>query len=147
MSDGGGVKIGTLQIAQDVGEALVEPVKDQVGEAIEQGAQAVISGPKQAPPNPQAKQRLEQEQAKKQEDNQKKIQWAEATIARYQKIDEEQAAVRMKKKQEEQSKLQEEHQEKQVKQFELQKQEQKSADMTAVQQAARRTEIKGGVGG
>ncbi len=147
MSDDGGIKAGIGQIAQDVGEAVAEPVKDQVGEAIEQAAQTVIPGPKQVPPDPQATISFQQEQSKKQAENQKKMQWAQATIARYQKIDEEQAAVRMKKKQEEQSRLQEEHQEKQVKQFELQKQEQKSADLTAVQREARKTEIKGGVGG
>lgn len=146
MSDGGGIKGAIRQLTQatqDSGEAI----KDEVGEAIEQGAQAVITSPKPQPQDPQALQRQQEEQAKRDEEDQKKKQWAEATVVRYQKIEEEQAAVRMKKKQEEQAKQQEEQQEQQEEQFELQKQNQKSADMTAIQQAARRTEIKGGVGG
>ena len=147
MSDGGGIKTGVGQFAADTGEAIVEPVKDAFGEAIEQGVQAIIPGPQQAPQDPQAAQKFQQEQAQKQEENQAKRQWAEAIIARYRKTDDEQAAVRMKQKQEDNMKQQEEQQEKQEKGFELQKQEQKSADLTAIQQAARRTEIKGGLGG
>lgn len=147
MSDGGGVKAVIGQFARDSGEALVEPVKDEVGEAIEQGAQAVIAGSKPVSQDPVAQQKFQEEQAKKQEENQKNMQWAETTIARYQKIDEEQAQERMKKKQEEQMKQQETQQEEQTKQFELQKQEQKSVDLTALQRKARGTEIKGGVGG
>lgn len=146
MNDGGGIKgaIGQMvKVAQDSGEA----VKDEVGEALEQGAQAVISGPKPQPQDPQAQQKAQEEQAKRDIENKEKKDWAEATVERYKKIEEEQVAVRMKKKQEEQVKVQEEQQEKQEEQFEMQKHNQKSADMTAIQQAARRTEIKGGVGG
>lgn len=147
MSDGGGIKTGALQFAADVGETLIEPVKDQVGEAIEQGVQSVVSGPQQIPQNPQDIQKQQSDQANKQAENAKKLQWAQATIARYQKIDEEQAQVRMKKKQEEVAKQQEAQQEEQTEQFELQQQEQKSADLTAIQRKARGIEIKGGVGG
>lgn len=147
MSDGGGIKQALGQIAQDTGEALAEPLKDEVGEALEQGAQAVISGPKPQPQDPAAQQKAQEEQIKRDEENQKTKQWAEATVARYQKIEEEQATVRMKKKQEEQAKQQEEQEEEQKEQFELQKQNQKSADITAIQKAARKAEIKGGVGG
>lgn len=146
MSDGGGIKgiMGQMtQVAQDSGEAI----KDEVGEALEQGAQAVISGPKPQPQDPLAQQKAQEEQAKRDEENLKNKQWAEFIVARETKIEEEQAAVRMKKKQEEQVKLQEEQQEKQKEQFELQKHNQKSADMTAIQRAARTREMKGGVGG
>lgn len=142
-----GIKAGIGQFAQDVGEALVEPVKDQVGEALEQGTQAVVSSSQQTPQTPQDAQKQQADQAKKQEENTKKLQWAQATIARYQKIEEEIAQIRMKKKQADQAKKQEEQQIKQEKGFELQQQAQKSADLTALQRAKARTEIKGGVGG
>lgn len=146
MSDGG-IKQALGQIAQDTGEAIADPLRDEVGQALEQGAQAVISGPKPQPHDPQALQKMQEEQAKRDEENFKKKQWAEFVVARETKIEEGQVAVRMKKKQEEQAKQQEEQQEKQEEQFEMQKHNQKSADMTAIQQAARKTEIKGGVGG
>lgn len=147
MSDDKGIAAGIGQFAQDVGEALVEPVKDQVGEAIEQGVQAVAP-PKQQP-SPQTPQQLREQQAeqvKKREEEKKRLDWAQATIARYQKIEEEQAAVRAKKKQEEQVKQQEEEVEKQELGFELQQKEQKSQDI-ALQQAKTKTEVRGGVGG
>lgn len=147
MSDGGGIKANIGQFAADVGEALVDPVKDSVGEAIEQGVQAVVPTQKPIPQDPQEAQKQQQDQAKKQEENAKNLQWANQTIARYEKIEEEIAQIRMKKKQEEQQKQQEEQQEKQVKGFELQQQNQKSADLTALQNAKARTETKGGVGG
>lgn len=146
MSDGGGIKriMGQMvQAARDSGEAI----KDEVGEAIEQGAQAVVSGPKPQPQDPLAQQKAQEEQAKRDEENIKKRQWAEAIIVRETKIEEEMAQVRMKKKQEEQTKQQEEQQERQEEQFEMQKHNQKSADMTALQRAARTRETKGGVGG
>lgn len=146
MSDGGGTKASIGQIAQDVGEALVDPVVDQAEEAVEQ-AQSVVSNSKQIPPDPQDAQKQQAEQIKRDKTNQDKRQWAEATIARYKKIDEEQAEVRMQKKQVEQNKQQEEQVEKQEKGFELQQQVQKSTDLTSLQKAARSREIKGGVGG
>lgn len=146
MSDGGGVKGAVGQIAQDVGEALAEPAGDIAEQAAEQ-AGAVFTGPKPVPQDPVAQQKFQEDQAKREEENQKKMQWAQSTIARYQKIDEEQARVRMQKKQKEQMKQQEEQQEEQAEQVELQQHEQKSADMDAVQRKARVTEIKGGVGG
>lgn len=146
MSDDGGIKgiMGQMaKVAQDSGEAI----KDEVGEAIEQGAQAVISGPKPQPQDPLAQQKMQEEQSQRDEENQKKRQWAEFVVARETKIEEEQAAVRMKKKQEEQMKQQEEQQENQQEQVDLQEKNQKSADMIAVQRAARTRETKGGVGG
>jgi hypothetical protein len=147
MSDGGGIKGAIGQIAQDTGEALTDTVKDAVGEAIEEGTQSVISGPKVQPQDPQAAALKQQEQVKRDEENQKKKQWAEGVVARYQKIEEEQAQVRMQKNQEEQKKEQETEQEKQEEMIDLQQKNQKSEDMTAIQQAARKTETKGGVGG
>ncbi|MFA5933497.1 MAG: hypothetical protein WCV81_04440 [Microgenomates group bacterium] len=147
MSDGQGIKQQIGQFAQDVGEAIVEPVKDSVGEAIEQGVQAVISTPKPVSQDPGALRQQQQEQAKKQEENSAKLQWAQATIARYQKIEEEQAAIRLKKKQEEQAKQQEEQVEKQEEMQDLQAKNQKSEDLVALQRAKARTETKGGVGG
>jgi len=140
MSDNSGIKAGIGQFAQDVGEALVEPVKDQVGEAIEEGVQAVTSTPKLSPQDPQVLQQ-QAEQAKKQEEDAKKLQAVQQQIAGYEKIEEEIVAIRMKKKQDEEAKKQEEQVEKQEKGFELQKQQQKSVDI-ATERAERSTENK-----
>lgn len=141
-----GIKQALGQIAQDTGEAIVDPLKDEVGQALEQAA-PIITGPKVLPQDPQALVHQKEEQRKRDEENKKKKQWAEAIVERYKKIEEEQAAVRMKQKQAEEKKKQEENQEEQKKMSELKEQQQKSADLTVLEQAARKTEIKGGVGG
>ncbi|MFH0937565.1 MAG: hypothetical protein V1808_04740 [Candidatus Daviesbacteria bacterium] len=125
----------------DVNEAVVKPVVDEVGKAIEEGVQSVVSGPPKASPQDPATQ-----QTKQAEETKKKA-WATHVIDWYKKIDEEQAKVRQAKQQELTQKQQEEQQKKEVKQFESLQQEKKKEQLTAVQLAARATEIKRGVGG
>ncbi|MDD2823435.1 MAG: hypothetical protein PHQ59_05145 [Candidatus Daviesbacteria bacterium] len=147
MSDGQGIKAGIGQFAQDVGEALVEPVKDQVGQAIEEGVTAVASTPKPPPQDPQVLRQQQADQVKRQQEDAAKLQEAQQTIARYEKIEEEIAQVRLQKKQEEETKEQEEQVEKQEEMQDLQEKNQKSADITALERAERKTESKSGVGG
>lgn len=136
MSDG--VKGVVADTIKDVHEAVVKPVVDEVGKAIEEGAQSIVGSNK--PLDPVAQQ-------KKQEEEQKRKQWAEKTIDWYKKIDQDQAKVRAENLQKQQAKQAEENQQKQVKQYSVLEQQKKSANITAVQAAARKTEQRRGVGG
>ena len=131
------MKSGLSQAAADVKEAVVKPVVDEVGKAIEQGVQSVVN-PQALDPAVQEKKRLE-EKAKIQQ-LYKRIEW-------YKNIEDAQAKVRQDQKQKEQAKIQEEQQKKEVKQFKVLEEQKKKQEMTQVQREARRTEIKGGVGG
>lgn len=135
MSDGAKANIG--QLVALVGEAVVNPVKEEVGRALEEGVSGVLGTPiAQQDPNARQK-RLADEANRKQH--------AEKVIAWYQKIDQEQAKIRQQKLQEQQSKQQEESQKKQVQQFELSKRNQPPPQ--AVAEAQRKTEVKKGIGG
>lgn len=136
MSDG--IKFGLSQIGADVREAVVKPVTDEVGKAIEEGAQSVV-GVTAKPVDPMVQQ-------KKQEEELKKKQWAIQTIQRYKQIDEAQKKVREEKKQKEFQETQKEEEQKKVKQYELIKKRQERLPQQ-VAEAQRRTEVKKGVGG
>lgn len=121
---------------EDLNEAVVKPVTDEVGKALEQGVQTVISGPKQTqnPQNPQAKQA--ETQAKLAE-SRRKIKW-------WQDLEEAQRRVRDQEKQKiVQKQSLDSARDKQIKQFEIVKQK----ENLALNRAQRKTEIKGGVGG
>lgn len=135
MSDG--IKSGISQLSTDVKEAAIEPVVDEVGKAIEQGVQSVI--------NPQASDPAVAE--KKKQEEEKRRQQVLRTIDWYKTVEDAQAKVRQEQQQKLQGQKQEEHQEKQVKQFKVLEEKKKKQEMTQVQKEARRTEIKGGVGG
>lgn len=92
---------------EEITEKVVQDVKDSVGEAIEQGVQSVVGTPL-----------TQQQMQQKQKEDQDKMIEARRKIAFWQKLDQEQKALRMKKKQEEMQKKQEESQEKQVKKVE-----------------------------
>lgn len=140
MSDG--AKSGVGQAVADISEAVIKPVTDEVGKAIEEGAQAVTgTGTHQAKPIDPA------EQKRKQEEEIKKKQWAMNVISWNQQLDSAQQKVRQEGKQKEQQRNQAEDEKKKVKQFEVIQQEKKSQQMTALQRESRKTEIKGGVGG
>lgn len=135
MSDGD--KSGVGQIVADVGEAVINPVKDEVGKFIETGIQSVTgSAPKTLDPL---------EQQKKQAEELKKKQEANWIIEKYRQTDQEQAQVRQKATQEEQKKKQEVQQKQQVKQYEMVKKQQ--AVNVSVREAQTKTETKRGVGG
>lgn len=135
-----GVAGAIKQVGADIGEAVVKPVIDEVGKAIEEGAQSVIGTPVQKPIDPV-------EQKKKQEEDLKKKQWAMNVINWNKQLDMAQGKVRQEEKQKEQGKKQEEDESKKVKQYEILQQQKKSQQMTTLQKESRKTEIKGGVGG
>lgn len=136
MSDGFKSAVG--QIGADMQEAVIKPVSDEVGKSIEQGVQSVVSGP--PPVDPVSQQ-------KKQEENQKKLAWAQKVIGWYKHMDDSQKKVRQEQQQKTQFEEQKEQQDKQVKQYKAVEKQQKGQQLTSVQQAARKTEIRGGVGG
>lgn len=144
MSDG--VKAGIGQIVKDVSEAVIKPVTDEVGKAIEEGAQSVMgTGTYQIKQNqPEAGRPLDE---KKQEEDLKKKQWAINVINWNKQLDVAQGKVRQEEKQKVQQKNADEDEKKKVKQYEVMKQQQKSQQMTSLQKESRKTEIKGGVGG
>lgn len=118
-------------------EALVKPVKDEVGKALEEGIQST-TGVKinPVPQDPQ-------EEAKKKTEEAQKRQRVMQFLSQY-RTDEQ--FFRQKKQEEEQKKQQEnqdDQQKMQVKQFEVQRRQ----ESLAVTQAKTRAETKGGVGG
>ncbi len=132
--------IGAIkQTAVDLGEAIGKPVVDEVGKAIEEGAQSA-TGYTPKPLDPQ-------EQQKKMEEDQKKKAWAIHVIEWNKKIQEEQAKIRQQQKQQEMQKTQQETEKKKVKQFQIMEQKQKQVQLSEAQKAATKAERKGGVGG
>lgn len=131
---GGGVK----QIISEVSKAVAEPLKDEVGKAIEVGTQSVVG----ATPKPQDP----LEQQKKQEDEQKRKQWAIHVIEWNKQLQENQNKYRQEQQQKVMQQKQGEQQEKQVKQFKL-VEKQKKQENIAVQMAERKTELRKGIGG
>lgn len=136
MSDG--AKSGIGQIAADINEVVVEPVKDEVGKALEQGVQSVVQGPQAIDPAKQQQKRAEEAKGKQHALN--VIEW-------YRKIDEEQKKVRQEKQQQLQQQKQEEAGKKQEQQSKENQKQQRRQELTAVQVAERKTEVKRGVGG
>ncbi len=134
---GGVLKQATVDVGaavKDVGKEVIG--NDEVGKAIEQGAQSTTQNP-QIDPAIQQQKRLEE---------QKKRNEALWVIDRYKKIDQAQMQVRQASKQEEMQKKQVEEQQKQkVQQYKVVEQ-QKRQQVMAVQQAQTRTEVKKGGG-
>lgn len=124
---------GVKGVASDIGEAVVKPVVDEVGKAVEQGVQSVVSGPGVTTP----------QQQQKQLEDAGKLSEARRKIKYWQDLETAQKAVRDKQKQEQQ-KVAQVSQSKQIKQFEVVN---KKKENMALQQAQRKTEIKKGVGG
>lgn len=132
------------QAADQVGEAIVKPVSDEVGKAIEEGVQAITGNYKQ--PTSQDPNLNPQIQAQKQQLDSKKRQNIMRFINQY---NTDRQILQQQKVQEQQKKQQEaqEDQEKKMKvrQIEVVKDQQKQT--LAQQQAKARSERKGGVGG
>jgi hypothetical protein len=120
---------------EDVSDAVVKPVSDEVGKAIESGVQAVVVGPKQLTP-----QQLQQ----KQTDTTNQLTEARRKITWWKSLDEAQKKVREEQKQKQMQTQQVDQQQKQVKQFEI---TQKKKEDINLQRAKTKTEIRGGVGG
>lgn len=130
---------GTFEdVQEEVNQNVVEPVKDQVGQAIEAGVQAVI-GTK--PPTPQ-------QQHQKQVEEQNQLVEARRKIAYWTDIANQQKQVREEAKQKEAQKKQEEDQKKQEKKQEKQFGMANKAQELHPEIAAKgKGEIKRGVGG
>lgn len=135
-----GIKGALQQTAVDLGEAVVKPVVDEVGKALEVGTQSIVQGPQASALDPVVQQ-------KKEDEKQKKIVWAQKVIAWNQKIAEDQKRVRQEKQQSEQQKFQEEQEVKKIAQYKIIEKQQKQAAVIQVQEAQRKTETKKGVGG
>lgn len=135
-----GIKTGIGQAVADVGEAVVKPVVDEVGKALEEGVSSVVSGPKIKPQDPLVQQQKQAEEAKR-------LSWARYVIDWYRRLQASQEKVRTQEQQKLAQIKQEETQENQGKQFEVIEQKRKEQQMNAVQLAGRKTEIKRGVGG
>ncbi len=117
---------------EDLNEAVVRPVSDEVGKALEQGVQNVFQGQKQ----PVSGSQPEETQAKLLEAR-RKIKW-------WKDLSDAQRRVREGKNQAQAQQQQAVQDKKQVKQFEVSKKQQKNI---ALVRSQRKTEIKGGVGG
>lgn len=133
--------------SQSVGEAVVKPVSDEVGKAIEEGVQAITGSnpkPQNSQPDPNLNPQL---QAQKQQLEMVKRQNVMRFINQFntdKRIYEEQKIKEQQKKQQEQQ--EEQDKKMKVRQLEVVK-EQKQQATVAQQQAKSRSERKGGVGG
>lgn len=106
-----GVKGAISQTASDIGEAVVKPVGEELGKAIEEGVSTVVHGPQAQTPDPNSQQ-------KKLEEEQKKKNWALRVIGWYKNLEEQQRRVREAQKQN-QLANEEKQQEQKVKQFQV----------------------------
>lgn len=132
MSDSGGNSaIG--EAIQTVNEAVVEPIKDEVGKMVEVGVQS-ITGSTSDP----------QKQARKQQEDQKKLAEAQYRIQWWKDLAAKQAGLNQQDKQEQAQKQQDKQEDKQVKQYEIvqKKQERKQAEEIT----RSRAELKAGKG-
>lgn len=122
---------------EDINEAVVKPVTDEVGKAIEIGVKSVMGTPTptSAPPQDPSQAKLE---------DQKKYAEVKRKIDFWKKLDEEQKRIRDEQKQKQLQQRQVVAEEKQVKQFETVKKQNRNI---ALERAKAKTEIKGGVGG
>jgi len=121
---------------EDVGEAIVKPVADEVGKAIETGTQAVVYGVNPSGQDPK-------QQAQKEEDRQKKISNWRWFLQKHQEQKAASDKVRQDNKQAQFQQTQVVQQEKQVQNLETQKKKQN----IALKQATTKTESKGAIGG
>lgn len=130
---------------EDIGEAMT-PVKDAVGEAIEQGIKSVVQPAPKLTPQPAGAKAM----AGKQVMEQQKMAEARYQIDWWKKLAAEQNKVRNIKKQEDFGKQQQEQEEEQKKQdakinqFIIQK---KAVEVNPALARKGKAEIKGGVGG
>lgn len=134
---------GIKGMAQNIGEAVVKPVVDEVGKAIEIGAQSVLNkNPQQLQQTSSAMDPMQQQQVKQEE--QIGLVDARRKIKYWQDLSAAQSKVREDQKKKEQERTQEDTQKKKIKQFEIQE---KKKDNIALKQAQTKTESRKGVGG
>ncbi len=126
------------KVAGAVSETVIKPVAGEIKNAAMIAVESITGSTTQTQ-DPAVQQ-------KKQEDEQKKKNWALRVIDHYKKIQEDQLRVRQQKMQETQVKAQEEHKDEQVKQFKVMEKNQKTEDI-ALQRQQRSREQKGGLNG
>lgn len=122
---------------EDIGDAVVKPFVDQVGKALEEGGSTIIH-PTPKPVQSQTPQKNPQVQL--QEDRNKTAsirQW-------FSNLNQDLKRIRDERKQKEAQKAQEENKTVEIKQFEIAKKQQKNV---ALEQATKKTETKGTIGG
>lgn len=135
MSDGS--KGGLSQLSSDIVEAVVKPVTDEVGKALESGVKTVVYGPGSNPVDPKA-------QALKKQDEEKRRQWALRVIEWNKNLSNEQHKLRMQAQQKKVEDTQVKQQEERVKKYQF---EQKKKQTPAELAAKNTTEKRKGVGG
>lgn len=133
---------GFKGMVADINEAVVKPVSDEVGRALEQGVQSVVKGPGQnatqnSTPQPNSQQIKQEEQIKLVETRRKLDFWKNLSDA--------QNKVRAEVKQKDEERLKVDEKKKEIKQFEVEKK--KRSLSAAVREAQTKTEAKKGVGG
>lgn len=137
MSDGG--KSGIAQAFQNIGEAIVNPMKDEVGKAVEQGKQSVF--------NTNTKPVDPQEEALKKQTEATKMAEAQRVFKFYKDLEEAQRKAREEDKRKQMMRMQgddQKKQEDQVKQFQI---VQKKKENFALSAAKNKSETRKGVGG
>lgn len=132
MSDSGGSKGAVAEAGKVVNEAVVKPVLDEVGKAIEEGFQSVTG----KTPTPQQTQQRQADDQKKLAEATRKIEW-------WKQIEVQQAAVRQQKTQEQVQTQQVKTEEQQVKQYKVQE---KKQNLEAQEVARTRSEARAGKG-
>ena len=121
---------------EDIGEAVVKPVVDEVGKAIETGTQAVVYGSNPPGQDPKLA-------AQKEADRQKKIADWRWVLQKQKEQASAVAKVREESKQKQFQQTQVKQQEKQVKDLQTAKRK----ENIALKRATTKTEVRGGVGG
>jgi hypothetical protein len=128
---------------EDVGEAIVKPVVDEVGRAIETGTQAIVYGANPPGQDPQQQVANRPSAEKKEEDRQTKISKWRWYLQKHQEQQSAQDKVRQDNKQKQFQEAQVVQQEQQTKTLEVQKKK----ENIALRQATHKTESKGSIGG
>lgn len=139
MSDSGGIG----SVISEAVQAVVEPVKDEVGAAIEAGVQSVLgTGPAAQDPATDAV-----ADAKKADEEKQKAE-AKWVIEKNRQLDAQLRAVRQKNAEDAQKAQESIQQEEQVKQYKVvDKTQKRDAMARQVQEAKTRSETRKGVGG
>ncbi len=127
------------QLPQDIGEAVIKPAADELGKAIEIGAQTVFSGPPQPKLTPRQSFLKQQQEQKGLAEVRRKIAW-------WKNLDEAQRKVREKQQSLDIARDKQEQEKKQVKQLEVQKKKQPLPEEVRARTLAER-KMGRGVGG
>lgn len=138
MADGGNVIGKFSDEIEQVASEVVQDVKDETGQLIEQGIQSVMG----TPLTPQQIQQRQQEERKKELERQNQLTYTRKWLSNLQTAQEK---VRQENKQKEQQRLQAQKQEEQV--AEMKKEEKKKQPINPAIAYAGKAEIKRGVGG